>query len=180
MVVKLKENTGKSLEEWISVMAETEGMKKMELVKWLRSAHGLKNSTAYLLMAIHFNGGELVYANVEKLLEEQYHKNGLRDLYESFNKQVLDLDSSIKIGVCKGYTSYLKDVQFMITVPKPKEIRVGLALGNKPFEGKLEKAKSLGANEKIGHQFVIQTEADINQVLLDLIKEAYMNNLKSL
>jgi predicted transport protein len=178
MVAKLKETTGKNLNEWLKILNEVGEMRKSDLVKWLRNEYGLKNSYAYILTGIFVNGGKLVYGDPEALLAIQYKKNEWRELYDAFNELVIELDPEIKIGVCKGYTSYLKDVQFMVAVPKAKEIRIGLAIGDRPFESRLEKAKSLGTNEKIGHQVVLRSHKDMDDELRSYIREAYRYNLK--
>ena len=179
MLEKLEQNSGKDLEKWLEIMSLKTDLKKMELMSYLRKDFALKNSIAYLLMQIQFNNGRPVYGDPEALLQMQYDKNQLRGLYDTFNTYILNIDKAIKIGVCKGYTSYIKDVQFMVAVPKPKEIRIGLALGNEAFEGKLEKAKSLGANEKMGHQIVIRKESDLDDELLSWMKKAYSYNMKT-
>jgi len=178
MVDRLKDQTGRDLTEWMAVLSSASEMRRSDMVKWLRTEHKLKSMQAYILTAIHFNGGKLVYSDAEALLKDQYRSENWRSLYESFNSFVRDIDEEIKIGVCKGYTSYLKDVQFMVAVPKSKEIRIGLALGDREFESRLEKAKSLGTNEKIGHQVALRSEEDLDSELRSWVLEAYRYNLK--
>ena len=52
------------------------------------------------------------------------------------------------------------------------ELRLGLALGARPYDGHLQKARLKGVAAAISHMLVLTDARQVNEELLGLIKEA--------
>ena len=52
------------------------------------------------------------------------------------------------------------------------ELRLGLALGDRPYDGRLQKARLKGVAAAISHMLVLTDARQVNEELLGLIKEA--------
>ena len=51
-------------------------------------------------------------------------------------------------------------------------VRIGMDLGDRPFDEQVEKAKSLGAMPRISHMVEVSSEAEITDDLIPLLNEA--------
>ena len=53
-----------------------------------------------------------------------------------------------------------------------KALRVGMDLGDKPYSGRIEKAKSLGTMPRISHMVELFSSAEVDADLVSFLKEA--------
>ncbi len=100
---------------------------------------------ASLLAGIHVNGGKPVYQSTDGLLESQFAKAvEMRPLYEAFLKLVKKQFPNSTVLPKKTYVSILENREFAAINIKPKELRIGLDLGDRTFDETVEKRNSLG------------------------------------
>jgi len=169
----LKSSTGKDLQAWLGV-AKKEGVEKRnDLIARLKEKYKFPHMQASMLAAIHANGGKPVYADSGKLLDAQFEKReALKPLYEQLRKAIAGVNKEWKFNPTKTYVSIQGKREFAVIAVKSEELRVGMDLGNEPFGGILQQAKSLGAMPRHTHMVVVTSASDISAKLLNFIKKA--------
>jgi hypothetical protein len=163
--------TGKNLKTWLKTIDGFGTKKRNEVVALLKSEHAFGHMNASLLAGIHANGGKPVYASTDDLLENQFARAAeMRPLYDAFIEFVRKSFPAATVLPKKTYVSVLENREFAAVNIKPKELRVGLDLGNRPFDEKFEKAKLTGPMPRISHMFVLTAEAQLDDGLGEVLK----------
>ena len=73
----------------------------------------------------------------------------------------------------KTYVSILDNREFAAVNIKAKELRVGLDLGDRPFDETIEKAKLSGPMPRISHMFVLTDAKQLDKKIAEAVKESY-------
>lgn len=156
-----KEKTGKTLEQWLPVVKKSGFSKQMEITNWLKAEHKLNHMQASLLAGLYLNNGKPVYQNESNLMDNQFVKcEEMRPLYNAVSEKILKAFSDAQLIPKKTYLSFTATREFAAINIKPKEIRLGIDLGDMAFTGTLQKSKLSGPMPRISHMIVI---TDINQ-----------------
>ncbi len=170
----MKDETGATPKTWSARLKKCGHEKRNDMIKWLKTEHGLKHNYASVAVGLHLNGGKPVYADGGNLLDNQLAgKEAMRPLYDAVKKAVLKWNPKVEVHPTKTYVSFRGKREFAVAAIKSKEIRVGFDLGDAPCTGKLEKAKSLGAMPRIGHMLVVKEKSDIGAELTKSLKAAW-------
>ena len=170
----MKDETGATTKTWSTRLKKCGVEKRNDMIKWLKTEHGLKHNYASVAVGVHLNGGKPVYADAGNLLDNQLKgKEAMRPLYEAVEKAVLKWNPKVEVHPTKTYVSFRGKREFAVAAIKSKEIRVGFDLDDAPFAGKLEKAKSLGAMPRIGHMLVVKEKSDAGAELTKSLKAAW-------
>ncbi len=170
----LKAATGKDLVGWLKIVDAFGSKKRNEVIAWLKSEHKFNHMQASLLAGIHANGGKPVYASTDDLLENQFAKaSEVRPLYEAFIAFVAKNFPNSTILPKKTYVSVLDNREFGAINIKPKELRIGLDLGERPFEAKVAKAKLTGPMPRISHMIVVTDTKELDTGVADLLKQSH-------
>ena len=173
-IYNLKHSTGKALSEWMKLVAASGLTKRNEIVKWLKEENGFGHMNASLLAGIYLNDGKSVYGSTENLLDNQFAKAaGMRPLYESFTAFVKKQYPNSTVLPKKTYVSILEKREFAAINIKPKELRIGLDLGECAFDETVTKSKLSGPMPRISHMLVITDKAQLNNDLAGLLKLSY-------
>lgn len=166
--------TGKDLADWMKILDASAVAKRNELIAWLKSEHGFGHMHASLLAGIHANGGKPVYQSTDSLLEAQFAKaDGMRPLYEALIQFVKNHFPASTVLPKKTYVSILEKREFAAVNIKPKELRVGLDLGEHPFDERIEKAKLSGPMPRISHMFVLTDAKQLDDRIVGALKESH-------
>lgn len=170
----LKKSTGKDLNSWMKEIDSFGSKKRNEVIAWLKDQHKFGHMNAALLAGIHANGGKPVYASTDDLLENQFAKAAeMRPLYESFVAFVKKNFPNAGILPKKTYVSVLENREFGAVNIKPKELRIGVDLGDRPFDETISKAKLTGPMPRISHMMVITDAAQLDNTVVELLKESH-------
>lgn len=170
-IASLKSLTSKDLKEWMTEIKNSSLSKRNDIINWLKKDHNFGHMYASLLMGIYTNNGKPVYGSDTELLATQFGENGdMRPLYEAFKKAVLEWDKHAAFVIKKMYVSVTKKREFATVNIKKGELRIGLDLGDMPFNEYVGKAKLSGPMPRISHMVVIRSEADINDKLFELMQ----------
>jgi hypothetical protein len=167
------ERTGRDLEGWMEIIAGSGENKTPVIVKHLKGAHGLNHLQATMLVGIYQNDGKPVYdyeALFNKLFEGMEHQ---LPLYRKLEAQVQEHMPEVKMTPTKTYVSIDGQRCFATAKTGKNFIRIGLDLGDRPFDDYVEKARSLGAMPRISHMIELHTEEDVNDRLLHHLRQAY-------
>ncbi len=170
----LKGETGKDLSAWLKVLDGAPSKKRNEVIAWLKSEHGFGHMNASLLAGIHANGGKTVYASTDDLLENQFAKAAdMRPLYDALMDFVKKNFPASTVLPKKTYVSILENREFGAVNIKPKELRIGFDLGDRPFDETAEKAKLTGPMPRISHMRVITDASQLDSSLVELLRESH-------
>jgi hypothetical protein len=184
-IQQLKDNTGRSLDEWIA-MVQKEGPKsETERRDWLKSKHKLgSNSAWWIAERAEGKGGdedsnETYLAAAAKYVEEQYtgRKAALRSIYESILQLAGQLGPDVKACPCKTIVPLYREHVFAQIKPSTNT-RVDLGLALTHFKGKLPKrivdTGGLAKKDRITHRIELKTTADIDDEVEEWLKTAYL------
>lgn len=174
IINSLKEDTGKDLNAWLAEIKKQNVEKRNDIMSWLKNDRGLKHGVANTLVGIHFNGGKPVYQDAASLKDGWFEKKEhLLPLYEVLEKAVLGIGRDVSLIEKKLYMSFNGKREFAVASVKSKEIRVGMDLGDTPFDDYIQQAKSLGAMPRISHMVAVTEPADVNDKLKGYLQQAY-------
>lgn len=169
-----KEKTGKTLEQWLPVVKASGLNKQMEITNWLKATHKLNHLQAQLLAGLFLNNGKPVYQNETSLLENQFVKcEAMRPLFEEVSSKLLSLYKDAQLIPKKTYLSYTAAREFAAINIKPKELRLGIDLGETPFTETLQKSKLSGPMPRISHMVVITDMKQFDKQLIEYLQTSY-------
>ena len=170
----LKESTGTDLSGWMKAIDGYSSKKRNEVIAWLKSEHGFGHMNASLLAGIHANGGKPVYQSTDNLLDAQFAKAAeMKPLYEAFLDFVNKYFPASSVLPKKTYVSILDNREFAAINIKPKELRIGFDLGDRPFDSQIEKAKLSGPMPRISHMLVLTDAKQLDRSVVEALKESY-------
>lgn len=170
----LEKATGSGLKAWLKIIDAYPSKKRNEVIAWLKSEHAFGHMNASLLAGIHANGGKPVYADTGDLLAAQFAKAAdMRPLFDRFIAFVNQNFPSATILPKKTYVSVLENREFAAMNIKPKELRIGLDLGDRPFDERIEKAKLSGPMPRISHMFVLTDASQLDSEIVAALKESH-------
>ncbi len=170
----LKAATGKDMAAWLQIANSFGRKKRNELIAWLKDEHKFNHMHASLLAGIHANGGKPVYASTDTLLEDQFAKAAdMRPLFDEFAAFIGRNFPNATILPKKTYVSILENREFAAVNIKKAEIRIGLDLGNRLFDEKVEKAKLTGPMPRISHMLVATDAVRFDDELIKLLEQSH-------
>ncbi|MBK9527702.1 MAG: DUF4287 domain-containing protein [Acidobacteria bacterium] len=170
----LDSSTGKDLGTWLKILDSFNSKKRNEVIAWLKDEHKFNHMHASLLAGIHANGGKPVYASTDNLLDDQFVRAAdMRPLYDAFVAFIAKSFPNATFLPKKTYVSVLENREFGAVNIKKAELRIGLDLGDRPFDEKVEKAKLTGPMPRISHMVVATDESRFDNELVGLLKESY-------
>lgn len=175
MIANLEKNTGKSLDAWISVVKNAKLEKHGEIIKLLKSEHGLTHGFANLI-AHKARGSDAGSAeSAASLVDDQYKgKESLRPIYDRLIAEVQKFGSDVEIAPKKTYVSLRRKKQFALVQPSTKtRVDVGLNLKGVEPNGALEASGSF--NSMCSHRVRTESLDDVNTDLIGWLKDAYEN-----
>lgn len=174
MVANLQQKTGKDLAEWLAIATRSKLQKHGEVVKHLKTEHGLThgyaNMIAHRLLAS--DAGSL--AVTTDLVAAQYAgpKAGLRPIYEALRKAIQAFGDDVEFAPKKAYVSLRRTKQFGLIQPSTAtRVDLGLNLPGAKAAGRLEASGSFSA--MCTHRVKLTKVADVDQELVRWLRQAY-------
>jgi hypothetical protein len=166
--------TGHGLQEWMKIIDSFGGTKRNEVIARLKTEHSFGHMNASLLAGIHANGGKPVYQSTDDLLDNQFAKaSNMRPLYDAFTQFLKRNFPQASVLPKKTYISILEKREFAAVNVKPRELRIGLDLGDRPFDEKIEKAKLSGPMPRISHMFVLTDAKQLDASIVEALRESH-------
>lgn len=174
MIANLKEKTGKDLAAWKKLVAKSGCEKHGEIVKWLKTEHGMTHGYANLV-SHKFRASDAGSAASETdLVSAQYaaKKEALRPIYDKLAKAVQKFGKDVELAPKKAYVSLRRSKQFGLIQPSTAtRVDLGLNLKGDPAEGRLEAAGSW--NSMCSHRVRLESAKDVNAEVIAWLREAY-------
>lgn len=172
-IANLKSTTENDLNSWLAIIDKSGIKKRNDIIKWLKEKNNFGHMNASLLAGIYFNGGKPVYASEQNLLDSQFEKyRDMRPLFDELLKGIVNWDGTVEFVTKKTYVSITRKREFAAINIRKGELRLGLDLGNMPFDPPIEKSRLTGPMARISHMVVIRDPSDINNALFQLLETA--------
>jgi predicted transport protein len=174
MIDNLPDRTGRSLDQWLRILAGQTFEKHGEIVNWLKSEHAVTHGFANLIAHMHRDATAGDSGVSVDLVEEQYNgpKTALRPIYDEIIKVVSALGNDVEIAPKKAYVSLRRNKQFALVQPSTKtRIDVGINLKGHPSTERLEESGSFSA--MVSHRVRVTDIKEVNAELQSWLKKAY-------
>lgn len=173
MLDNIPEKTGKSLDQWKSILRKSKLEKHGEMMKLLKSDHGVTHGFANLI--VHqfrepSSGGD----KSTDLITDQYKgaKADLRPIYDAVIKIVTSFGKDVDVSPKKTYVSLRRSKQFALIQPSTRDrVDIGINLKGKAAKGRLEKSGSF--NAMVSHRVRVTAAKDVNAELKKWLRNAY-------
>lgn len=175
MIANMKENTGKTLDQWISIASRSGLSKHGEIVKLLKSEHGMTHGFANLVAHKTLKSDAGSAASESDLVSAQYSgaKADLKPIYDAVIAAARTC-GDIEIAPKKSYVSLRRAKQFAIVQPSTKtRVDLGLNLKGEPASGRLEASGSF--NAMVSHRVRLEKPADVDKHVKAWLKKAWSN-----
>jgi len=183
-IAELKPKTGRSLEEWITLVKK-DGPKDYQARRaWLKSKHNLGTNSAWWI-ADRTEGKrdeeespEKYLAAAAKYVEEQYSgkKSTLRPIYEELLRLAKSLGPDVKACPCKTMVPLYRNHVFAQIKPTTNS-RIDFGLCFTTYKGKLPErlidTGGLAKKDRITHRIELTAPAQIDADLKKWILAAY-------
>lgn len=170
----LNASTKKDLAGWMSEIKSLGISKRNDIINALKKDYGFGHMNASLLGGIYLNDGKPVYGSTDDLLENQFAKaEAMRPIYESFIGFVKKNLPGATVLPKKTYVSILEKREFAAINIKPKELRIGFDLGDRPFDDTVTKSKLTGPMPRISHMMIVTDSESFNEDMITLLRESH-------
>lgn len=173
MVNNMPAKTGKSLEEWKSILKEKEFLKHSEAVNFLKIQHNVTHGFANTIVTLSKDKNKTPI----DLVEDQYKgKEDLLPIYEKLLSIVESFGTDVTITPKKTGVSIIRKKQFALIKPATKtRIDLGLKLKDKPVTERLENSGPFGT--MCTHRVKVSDINEVDSALIDWLKESYQKAL---
>lgn len=171
MLANLPDKTGRTIDQWMKLVATSGAQKHGEIVKWLKGEHGVTHGYANLIAHHHLSAG--TPADDETLVDAQYAgKESLRPIYEKLKEEIATFGSDVEFAPKKTYVSVRRNRQFALIQPSTKtRIDVGIQDKGRAPEGRLEESGKW--NAMVSHRVRLESIEDVDDELIGWLREAY-------
>jgi hypothetical protein len=173
-IASARHNTGKDVPEWMTVIGAAGLERKPNtILNWLKTQHKLNHMQANFLSGLYLNDGQPVFDYEVLFAKLFYGKAQLLPLYQTLEKGIAARLLEAGFYPTKAYISIEGKRCFACATLTKHNIRVGLDLGDKPFDDYTQKAKSLGAMPNLTHMVEVADPSQVNDQLLGFVEQAY-------
>jgi len=173
MIENLHKNTGKSLEEWITIVRAQSFSKHGEILTFLKSDHGFTHGFANLVAhkSRVSDAGSATDSN--DLITRQYTgKEQLKPIYDKVVAEISAFGNDIELAPKNAYVSVRRKKQFAMLTPATKtRFEIGINLKGQEQSGKLEANTS--SNAMCSHKINVSSVSDIDNEIITWLQKAY-------
>lgn len=178
MIGNMPEKTGKSLEEWHSLLKSTGLQKHGELMKVLKGEHGVSHGFANTIAQLYLKPELLAPKTASEDTLDNELLAGKEDIAPIFKKAKAmfeAINGEVEFAYKKTYISLrTPKKQFALLQPSTKSrLDIGLNLKGVEADGNVEAAGSW--NTMVTHRVKISTLDDLNR-LQEWLQKAYDSN----
>lgn len=173
MIANLPAKTGKSLDEWLAIAAKSGKLKHGEIVKYLKTEHGLTHGYANQI-ALRAVAAVNPSANGDDPVAAQYAapKAALKPIYDKLLKVVHGFGKDVEAAPKKAYVSLRRNKQFAILQPSTAtRLDVGINLKGVKPSGRLEASGSF--NAMLSHRVRVESIKECDAELTKWLRQAY-------
>ena len=181
-VNELPQKTGRSLEEWVTLIQSSGPASEKERRDWLKTEYRLGTNYASWLAGraegknMEEDSPEAYLKTAAEWVEAQYAgpRAGLRPLYEELLKLGLGLGKDVKACPCKTMVPfYRKHVFAQIKPATNTRIDLGFALANLKTPKRLIDTGGYEKKDRITRRIEVKSKADIDDEVQRWLEKAY-------
>ena len=180
-IAGMKQKTGKSLEEWITLVKKLAPATEKERREWLQTKHGLGRNYASFIAEQSVGKGddgtdETYLKQADEYVEKMYSgtKEALRPLFSDLMALGRSLGKDVKVCPCQTMVPlYRKHVFAQIKPTTRTRIDLGLALKDTKVPKRLIDTGGFEKKDRITHRIEITSPKDIDAEVKKWIKIAY-------
>jgi hypothetical protein len=167
----LKEQTGKSLAEWVAIARNCPESKPRARLKWFKQTHGLLQNRAMYVLNEAFPP-PVGWDQPDVLKAALWTDSASRTILEVIEGRVLALPDVIA-SQRKGYSAWSRKYQFAALRPiRGGMARLGLAL-TPEADDSLQLAKNESWSERLKGFLVLRSPGEVNKRVAALLKAAW-------
>jgi hypothetical protein len=161
---------GRSIDEWIDLIAASGLQRHGQIVAWLKSEHGLSHGAAnrVALVALSAAAPSPPDDPVAALYADR--STSVRAIHDRI-WAIVDHLGDVEVAPKKGYLSLRRRTQFAMIKPAAKHVDLGLILPGEPVTDRLESAATF--NALFTHRVRVRSEAEVDDALAGWIYAAY-------
>ncbi len=180
---KLKDKTGRDIDEWTSLVQKKGPAGTKERREWLKKEHGLGTNSAIWIVDHADGGTEIADGDPKRNIGKAHEyveamftgpKSGLGPLYDTLYALARSIGEDIRL--CPGKTIvpvYRNHVIAQIKPTTRTRIDFGLALKDTPAKGRLIDTGGLAKKDRITHRIEITKLEDIDGYVETWLRKAY-------
>jgi hypothetical protein len=172
----LPARTGRSLDEWATLVRREGPKEHRERIAWLRAEHGLGGATAMVVAyAAEGRRPHDDYAEGDALVAALYSgkKAGLRKTHDAALAAARKLGKDVVPSARKTYVSLVRKRQFGALQPSAADrVDLGLVLPGVRPRGRLEATKTVGGG-RVTHRIALRAPSDVDAFAKRWLREAY-------
>ena len=186
-IAELKEKTGRSLDEWLTLIKKKGPKDEKARRAWLKTEHGLgTNYAGWLAQRADGKGAEIgdpdeYLAAAEGYVEQMYSgaKTELRPIYNALLKLGLGIGKEAKACPCQTIVPLYRNHVFAQIKPTTRtRIDFGFALGDTKAKGRLIDTGGFAKKDRITHRLEITSLKDIDDEVRHWLEVAYERDAK--
>ena len=172
MIKNLEEKTGKNLKTWIAIAKKSGLQKHGELLKLLKTEHGLTHGYANLV-SMKARAADAGSKDDGEMIAAQYKgKEHFKPIYERVLREVRKFGKDVEIAPKNSSVSLRRKKQFGLLKPATKT-RFEIGLNLKKGED-VQGARTIkSSNAMCSHQIDLAEEGDLDRQCIELLKKAY-------
>lgn len=169
MINNMPEKTGKSLEEWKTLLKTKTFTKHSEAVKFLKTEYQVTHGFANTIVSL----SKEEKTSTEDLVQNQYKgKESLFPIYEALLETMKNFGADVTVTPKKTSVSFIRKRQFVLIKPATKSrIDLGLKLKDKPTTDRLGNSGPFGT--MCTHRVQLTDIKELDKELVGWLKEAY-------
>lgn len=169
MIDNMPEKTGKSLNEWKTILKEKSYAKHSEGVNFLKKEHGVTHGFANTIVTLSKEENN----SPTDLVDQQYKgKENLSPIYEAILNAVKTFGNDVVITPKKTTVSLIRKKQFALIKPATKtRIDLGIKIKDKPTTDRLQNSGPFGT--MCTHRVQLTEVSQVDSELIDWLKVAY-------
>jgi hypothetical protein len=186
-ITNMQEKTGRSLDEWLDLLAAQGPEGETTRREWLKREHGLGNHVAGWIAARSLGKGledgdpDAYLVAAERYVDEMFGgpRAALRPLYDQLLSLCLNLGDDVRISPAQTIVPvYRNHVVAQIKPATKTRIDFGLALGDTPPEDRLASTGGYAKKDRITHKIAVSRLEDIDPFLEKWLAIAYERDAK--
>lgn len=175
-LARLKDRTGRTLEEWIRVVKKTGPATEKERILWLKQAHGITTNYALWIAKRADGAGAADDYDPDAMVEAMYagKKAALRPIYDRMLAMAFALGKDVRVCPCKTIVPfYRKHVFAQVKPTTATRVDIGFAFKDMKPSGKLISTGGFEKGDRITHRIPIESIEDIDKEVGKWLKHAY-------
>ncbi|MET0636625.1 MAG: DUF4287 domain-containing protein [Chitinophagaceae bacterium] len=173
MIDNLQKNTGKSLDQWVSIVRKKNFEKHGEIMKFLKEEHSFTHGFANFVALRARDADSGTVEDKDSLVEKQYKgKELMRPVYDKLLGEVMKFGKDVEVAPKNTYVSLRRKKQFATLTPASKtRFEIGINLKGQTATGILEATGS--ASAMCSHKINITGAAGLTKEVTSWLKKAY-------